>query len=239
MPTAHPGAPVLSPLGDAGLLLTFGDTLAASVNQAVHRYADRVRRSGLPGLLEVVPAYTALAVHFDPGLWDWRRLGAALADLPEAPEDAGAARVVTLPVCYGGAFGPDLEVVASHCALSPDEVVARHCGATYRVFLLGFTPGFPYLGGLDPALATPRRATPRTLVPRGAVGIAGLQTGVYPLESPGGWQLIGRTPLALFDPLRPEPCLLRPGDTLRFEAIGAPRFQELALSWEPAAQVRP
>jgi inhibitor of KinA len=134
---------------------------------------------------------------------------------------------MTLPVCYGGAFGPDLLDLARHCGLGPEEVVARHTGACYQVYLLGFAPGFPYLGGLDPALAAPRRATPRILVARGSVGIAGLQTGVYPLDTPGGWQIIGRTPLALFDAGRAEPCLLRPGDRLRFTAIDAAGYERL------------
>ncbi|HLO67907.1 MAG TPA: 5-oxoprolinase subunit PxpB, partial [Holophaga sp.] len=120
---------------------------------------------------------------------------------------------------YGGEDGPDLEAVARHCGLAPEEVARRHAGATYRVHFLGFAPGFPYLGGLDPALAAPRLDAPRTRVPAGSVGIAGAQTGIYPLESPGGWRLIGRTPLVLFDPRRPEPCLLRPGDLLRFVEV--------------------
>jgi KipI family sensor histidine kinase inhibitor len=123
---------------------------------------------------------------------------------------------VEIPVCYGLEYGPDLDAVAAHCGLSPDEVIARHTAAEYRVYMLGFSPGFPYLGGLDPNIAAPRRETPRIKVPAGSVGIAGMQTGIYPLESTGGWQIIGRTPMRLFDPGLEEPCLLRPGDRLRF-----------------------
>jgi inhibitor of KinA len=135
---------------------------------------------------------------------------------------------VEIPVCYGGEFGPDLAEVARLCALSEEEVIARHAAASYRVYMIGFSPGFAYLGGLDAAIAAPRRATPRTLVPAGSVGIAGLQTGIYPLATPGGWQIIGQTPKRLFLPEREAPCLLSPGDTLRFVPIGAEAFRASA-----------
>jgi len=206
-------------LGDSALLLTFGEGIDAAINDRVHHLARRVAGAGLPGILGLVPAYATLAVHFDPRVWDPAALGAELDRLGQEPAGASAPRTVVIPVRYGGEDGPDLAEVAAHCGLTEAEVVRRHCAAEYRVFFLGFAPGFPYLGGLDPSLATPRRAAPRTRVPRGSVGIAGPQTGVYPLETPGGWQLIGRTPLALFDPAAPDPCLLRAGDVLRFEAL--------------------
>jgi KipI family sensor histidine kinase inhibitor len=221
--------PRLSALGDAALLLTFGDGIEPGLNRRVHRFAALAEAARLPGLLDLVPAYATLAVHFDPLLWTWEELGAVLCDgIPPVEADLPPPRQVVLPVCYGGEAGPDLADLARHCGLTPEEVVARHTAAEYQVYFLGFTPGFPYLGGLDPALAAPRRATPRTQVPAGSVGIAGLQTGVYPLASPGGWQLLGRTPLPLFAPDREEPCWLRPGDRLRFEAISPERFQALA-----------
>jgi len=206
-----------SPLGDSALLLTFGAVIDPAVNDRVHHMAHCIAMSGLAGILGVVPSYTALGVHFDPRVWDHGSLERALQELGAARAGAVPLRTVVIPVCYGGEDGPDLGAVAAHCGLTPAQVIARHSQGVYRVHFLGFAPGFPYLGGLDPALATPRRATPRTQVPRGSVGIAGGQTGIYPLETPGGWQLIGRTPLALFDPLRAEPCLLRAGDLLRFE----------------------
>jgi KipI family sensor histidine kinase inhibitor len=209
----------IAPLGDSALLLTFGEGIDPRVNDRVHALARRLRRGSLHGILGVVPAYATLAVQFDPRAWDPETLGRQLQDLEEGPADAEPPRTVAIPVRYGGEDGPDLEEVAAHCGLSPAEVVARHCAGEYRVFFLGFSPGFPYLGGLDPALAAPRRAEPRMRVPAGSVGIAGLQTGIYPQETPGGWQIIGRTPLALFDPLRGEPCLLAAGDLLRFEAV--------------------
>jgi KipI family sensor histidine kinase inhibitor len=220
-------APRVEPLGEAAVLLSFGEGIDPRLNDRVHAMAARIRAAGLPGILEVVPAYATLAVHFDPLRWDGAALGAQLCALAGGSRPAPGRRV-EIPVLYGGAAGPDLEALAAHCRLTPEEVVARHAAAEYRVFLLGFVPGFPYLGGLDPALAAPRRATPRQRVARGSVGIAGAQTGIYPLDTPGGWQLIGRTPLALFDPLAPEPCLLRPGDRLRFRAISAETYAALA-----------
>jgi KipI family sensor histidine kinase inhibitor len=140
----------------------------------------------------------------------------------------GSARLVEIPVCYGGECGPDIDAVAEHARLSRDAVAARHAAAEYTVAMLGFAPGFPYLLGLDAALQVPRRATPRTRVPPGSVAIGGAQTGIYPRELPGGWHLIGRTPLVLFDPQREPPCLLAPGDRVRFRPIGAQEFAPLA-----------
>jgi KipI family sensor histidine kinase inhibitor len=135
---------------------------------------------------------------------------------------------VEIPVCYGGECGPDIAAVAEHAGLLRDAVIARHTAAEYTVAMLGFAPGFPYLLGLDPSLQMPRRATPRTRVPAGSVAIGGAQTGIYPRELPGGWHLIGRTPLVLFDPQRELPCLLAPGDRVRFHAIEADEFGRLA-----------
>lgn len=228
LPEPLPG-PSLSLLGDSALLLSYGEAIEPGLNDRVQRLAALIRSCGLPGIRAVVPAYACLAVHFDPLLWAGPTLGAELCD---RAREAGAApvpgRTVIVPVLYGGEAGPDLAELAAHCRLTPEQVVARHAAPDYRVYLLGFVPGFPYLGGLDPALAAPRRATPRTRVPRGSVAIAGLQTGIYPLESPGGWQLIGRTPLRLFDPEAADPCLLRPGDRLRFQSIAPERYRELA-----------
>jgi inhibitor of KinA len=218
----------LEPLGDQAILAVLGEGIDPAVNDRVHALAAAVRAAALPGLREVVPAYATLAVHYDPERWagpggtPYQALARELAGLwaRTRADGAGTGRVVAIPVRYGGEWGPDLAEVAAHCGFSEEEVVRRHTEPEYRVFMLGFAPGFPYLGGLDPALATPRRATPRTRIPAGSVGIAGTQTGIYPLETPGGWQIIGRTSLRLFDPGLPEPCRLRPGDRLRFVAAG-------------------
>jgi KipI family sensor histidine kinase inhibitor len=230
----------VEPLGDRGLLLILGEGIDAHVNDRVHQLAIALRQRALPGVHDLVPAYATLAVHYDPACWIQNETSphAALAtaiqqvwrmaetDPPSIP------RHLDIPVCYGGVFGPDLEDVAAHCGLSRGTVIDRHTAVEYRVFMLGFTPGFPYLGELDPILATPRRATPRPKVAAGSVGIAGKQTGIYSLDTPGGWQIIGRTPRRLFDATIPEPCLLRPGDRITFRAIDEAEY--LRLSGDPA-----
>ena len=229
-PYPEPRAPVIAPLGDSALQITLGDRLDPLINARVHRLAGRIRAAEVPDLTDLVPAYATLTVHYHPLRWRFDALArtlTALIDTENRLETRQGAEVV-LPVCYGGHFGPDLEVVAAHAGLSPEAVIQRHSAAVYRVYFLGFTPGFAYLGGLDPALAMARRSTPRPAVAAGSVGIAGLQTGVYPHATPGGWQLIGRTPLRLFDPHRTPHCLLAPGDTLRFSAIDAAAFDALA-----------
>lgn len=217
--------PTLAPLGDRALLVDFGPRIDAALNQRVHALAARIRDAGLAGITDLVPAYASLAVHYRPEAWDtgaapFAVLAEALRPLLEEDphEAAESVRTVEIPVRYGGADGPDLEEVACAAGLSPADYSVRHAAGEYRVYMLGFTPGFAYLGGLDPALAAPRLAAPRTRVPAGSVGIAGEQTGVYPCDSPGGWRLIGRTDLVLFDPACGEPCLLRPGDRVRFVA---------------------
>jgi KipI family sensor histidine kinase inhibitor len=220
------------PQGEGGLVVELGEGIDGAVNARVHALARAVR-SALGGrIAEVVPSYRSLLVLFDP-------LGVARGELERevarlageggagAADDGARSRLVELPVLYGGAHGPDLAEVAAHAGLAPDEVVRRHAAPEYRVHLLGFTPGFPYLGGLDPRLATPRLATPRAEVPAGSVAIGGAQTGVYPVASPGGWRIVGRTPLRLFDPSRAEPFLLAPGDRVRFAPVDAAAFQRL------------
>ena len=223
----------VEPLGDRALLVVFGEGIDASVNDRVHGLVSILRESGLPGVLDLVPAYATLTVHYDPS--SWARPGtlpheAIRSEILRLWKEARAAslrpsRPVEIPVCYGGEFGPDLEEVARHCGLSATSVIARHSRPEYRVFMLGFAPGFAYLGGLDPSIAVPRRETPRLKVPAGSVGIAGTQTGIYPSDSPGGWQIIGRTPLKMFDPSLEEPCRLGPGDRLRFVAIEEAAFK--------------
>lgn len=209
------------PLGDSGFVFVFATTLDAVANARAHALAAAVRAAAIPGVADVVPAYASVAVALAPA-GDPEAVLAELARVavpgPHADRAAGAARTVTLPCCYDG---PDLAELAAHAGLSVDEVIARHAGGVYTVALLGFQPGFPYLLGLDPALAMPRRAAPRSLVPRGAVAIGGAQAGIYPRESPGGWRLIGRTSAVLFEPHREPPSLLLPGDRVRFRATAA------------------
>lgn len=236
---AAPPAIALEPMGEGALLLRFGERIDAVLNARVHAAAHALRDAALPGLEDLVPAYASLLLRFDAATAvdasrmpeierRMRAMLATIADGTDATAAATTARIVEIPVCYGGDFGPDLDAVAAHAGLGADEVVARHAGGDYRVAMLGFAPGFPYLLGLDPALHAPRLATPRTRVPAGSVAIGGAQTGIYPRVLPGGWRIVGRTPLALFDLAREPACLLAPGDHVRFRAIDAAEFARLA-----------
>lgn len=208
------------PAGDAALLVTLGERIDPVVNRRVHRLAAAIAAGRKPGVGATVPGYVALLVHYDPLLASFGEVRDWIAGLGDvAAGDAVAPRRVEIPVRYGGTAGPDLAFVAQHNRLAAEEVVRIHTSREYPVYLMGFSPGFPYLGGMDPAIATPRLTTPRTRVPAGSVGIAGEQTGVYPRESPGGWQLIGQTDAPLFDLARDPPFLLAPGDIVTFRAI--------------------
>lgn len=225
----------LFPLGDAAVVLEFGEGISPATHRAIQAVGAYLAQRPFTGLRECVPAFTTLTVYYDPWLVSEggqhqpyehvaeilrQRLPAALA-----MEVAAATATIEIPVCYGGAFGPDLEAVALHTHLLVSEVVSLHTAPDYLVHMIGFAPGFPYLGGLDARLATPRKAPPRRLVPAGSVGIAGAQTGIYSLPTPGGWQLIGRTPLQLFNPEWATPSLLQAGQHLRFVAISAAEYQ--------------
>lgn len=214
------------PCGDSAVTVEFGSVIDESLNAAVHAFAAAAEN--LPAIQEVVPTYRSATVHYDPAELSYPQLLEKLAPLAAS---AGAARaegpVVEIPVLYGGAYGPDLPEVAAHCGITPQQVVELHSAPDYRIYMLGFTPGFPYLGGMDPRLATPRRQEPRVRIPAGSVGIAGAQTGVYPIQSPGGWQLIGRTPLRLFDPARERPILLEAGQRIRFVPITQEEYDRL------------
>lgn len=215
----------ISPLGDTGLLLRWPQRIDVSVNSDVQRLAASLQAAPIHGITDVIPAYASLALIADArwlALQDHgvttliTQLESRLATL--AQDDAIPTRHITIPVFYGGEFGPDLDELAAHCGLSADEVVQRHAAAEYRVAMLGFLPGFPYLLGLDEKLAMPRMETPRVRVPAGSVAIGGAQTGIYPRESPGGWRIIGRTSVCLFDEKSSPPTLLLPGDRVTFRA---------------------
>ncbi|WP_297437049.1 5-oxoprolinase subunit PxpB [Thermococcus sp.] len=214
------------PLGDSALLISFGEVIGEEINEKIHSLARAIERANFEWLVEVVPAYSSLAVIYDPVLIDFERVKRTIEGL-EFSSEKFEGKLVKIPVLYGGEYGPDLEFVAQHNGLSVDKVIEIHSKPTYRVHFLGFLPGFAYLGGMDERIATPRLGRPRLKVPAGSVGIAGKQTGIYPLESPGGWRLIGRTPLRLFDPSKEPPTLLRPGDRVRFVPVDEDEFREL------------
>jgi KipI family sensor histidine kinase inhibitor len=215
-------APPVLPLGEAAWTVVLGDRVNLELHRRVTDLAEAIRAAGLAGVIEVVPAYAAVTVFFDPLAGSPDVLREELARLAATASDLGISRpaaapssrrLVTIPVRYGG---PDLALVAAATGLPESEVIRRHAQPEYRVYLLGFAPGWAYLGDLDPALVLPRRKAPRTRVPAGSVAIAGAQTGVYPLATPGGWHLIGSTSLTMFDPAREPAALLRVGDRVRF-----------------------
>jgi inhibitor of KinA len=236
-------------LGETAVAVRFGNAVDRSVHRRVQALAGYLEQHPFPGMIEVVPAYAAVTVYYDP--WIVAREESffllfgqeAIVPGERTPSEAvmsvienyasmadqmadtdAEGRIVEIPVCYGGEYGPDLEEVAAFHGLTADQAVELHAGTDYSVYMIGFAPGFPYLGGLDKRLHTPRRAAPRLKVAAGTVGIGGSQTGVYPLETPGGWQLIGRTPLPLFLPEQEPPALLRAGDTVRFVPITPREF---------------
>lgn len=225
---------VFEPLGEDAVLLRLGQGIDAETNRRVHALAAAIRARRPSWLAEIVPAYACLALQLrdagDDGALPLQRVRAwwSTQDFHDASDARADAAVLEVPVCYGGEFGPDLADVAAHAGLAAEDVIERHLTGDYRVAMLGFAPGFPYLLGLDPRLATPRLDTPRTRVPAGSVGIGGAQAGIYPREGPGGWRLLGRTPLALFDPVRAPPSLLEPGHRVRFVRIDAGAFARQA-----------
>jgi inhibitor of KinA len=225
------GAWHIAPLGDRALIIELGQRVDREICARARAVAQSLLLAPLPGVSDVVPAFTTVAVHYRPDAFaggeapyeQLRRQVEAILARGIAVERS-ATRVVEVPVCYGGEFGPDLEEVAAACELAPNDVIALHAASPHVVYMLGFAPGFPYLGGLDPRLDVPRRATPRTAVPLGSVAIARDQSVIYPLETPGGWNLIGRTPLRLFRPTIQPPCLLQPGDEVRFVPISPEQY---------------
>ena len=229
----------IEPVGDRCLLVRVGESVGVSVSQAVHRAAVSLQAAALPGVIDIVPAFTTVALHYlpdalprDPRVSVFTRMKAlvrtALATPVDMPADSG--RVIDIPACYGGRFGPDLEEVAERCKLLPEEVIARHTASEQVVYTLFFAPGNPFCGPVDAALQVSRRNSPRTVVPAGTVAIANGITTVYQTESPGGWNLIARTPWNLFDLQRDPPNRLNAGDRVRFVAISESEFD---TQWEP------
>jgi KipI family sensor histidine kinase inhibitor len=222
--------PRLLDLGDGALTLEFGERIDPALNARVMAARDALAALKLEGIVDVVPAYCSLTVHFDPLRLDRKILAARLLEATQVPvqKSAPATRWL-IPVTFGGEFGPDLAEVAQATGRSEPDVVAAICAAELRVFLIGFLPGFPYLGELPAWLHLPRRATPRTVVPANSLAIAGPQVAVYPWQSPGGWHLLGRTPVRLFDVADADrPALLAPGDSVRFKAVSDDEFRRLA-----------
>ena len=210
--------PKIMPVGDQALVIEFGDHIEPECNARVHSLTRALDSSTPTGIVAVIPTYRSLLIQYDASLVGYNDLANQLRDIDANSHDHEILtnRIVHIPTMYGLEFGPDLEFVAQHSGLSAEEVIRVHATTDYLVYMVGFTPGFPYLGGMSDQIATPRLETPRNSIPAGSVGIAESQTGVYPIDTPGGWRLLGRTPLKLFDASRESPSLIAAGDYVRF-----------------------
>lgn len=233
----------LSPLGDASIVIQLGEEIDQNIQEIVNVIASNLDRHPFPGMIEYIPAYTTLTIFYNPVKIQNSRdnqeisqtlpyqlargwIDQLIAELPETEEEKS--RVINIPVCYGTDYGPDLGFVAEHNGLTKEDVIDIHSSRDYLVYMIGFAPGHPYMGGMSDKIATPRRDSPRMKIPARSVGVAGMQTGIYPIETPGGWQLIGKTPIQLFRPNDEPPSLLKPGDTIRFYPISKDEFR----NWE-------
>jgi inhibitor of KinA len=221
--------PRLLPNGDTALAVEFGERIDRATSERVLALHDRLARAALPGVVELLPTFRSLMVHYDPVRTSGTALARAIEPLLDGLEGVRpAARRWTLPVCYDPAFALDLEEVAARTSLTPAEVIEHHSATTYHVYMIGFLPGYPYMGDLPQRLALPRRENPRTQVPAGSVAIATTMTAVYTLASPGGWHILGRTPVPLWSRRRNPPAVLAPGDKVRFAPIDIAEFERLA-----------
>ncbi|TCC97420.1 5-oxoprolinase subunit PxpB [Pedobacter psychroterrae] len=217
------------PLGDSAIVIQFADEISIPINQKIRAIGEFLDEYTFEGFVEYVPAFSSITIYYQPSLISFQELETMvqemMEDLPEATTGSQSA-AIEIPVVYGGEWGPDLEFVAQHNKLSIEEIIHIHSSTEYLVYMIGFAPGFPYLGGMDSRIATPRKETPTSSISAGSVGIAGMQTGVYPIETPGGWQIIGRTTIDLFDKESDTPVLLKAGDRIRFVPVEADILME-------------
>ena len=216
--------------GDSSVLIVFGDTISAETNQRITATVKLIKEQRIEGIVDMIPAFVSLLINYNPLVISYDSLHRRLEKIlkMETHAEESARRVWEIPVCYGGKYGPDLDSIAAHAHLSPEEVIALHTSRDYLIYMLGFLPGFCYLGGLDERIHTPRLSTPRLRIPAGSVGIGGSQTGIYPMDSPGGWQLMGMTPVKTYDPGRDVPILVQAGEYIRFVRIDEAEFQDIS-----------
>ena len=215
--------------GDSSILLQFGNTIDPAINRKIAATVQLMREQHINGVTDVIPAFCSLLINYDPRVISYEQIKGRMEALVKIDVTAGDTRkrVFEIPVCYGGEYGPDIRNIADHAGLSVEEVIQIHTSRDYLIYMLGFLPGFTYLGGLDERIHTPRLANPRIRIPAGSVGIGGSQTGIYPMDSPGGWQLMGMTPVKTYDPDREVPILVEAGDYIRFVAIDEDEFHRI------------
>lgn len=223
--------PIFYPVGDSAISAQFNNTISVDTNKKIRTILQSFFINPVPGIVELVPTYCALLIQYDPMQHSYESMCHIINERSRISEDNhsnGMVRIVEIPTVYGGEYGPDLDFVASHGKLSTEEVISIHSSTDYLVYMLGFIPGFTYLGGMDQRIATPRLSSPRTYIAAGSVGIAGTQTGIYPSESPGGWQIIGRTPLVMYDSSKDNPTLVSAGDYVRYMPVDEQEFVYIA-----------
>ena len=212
--------------GDSALLIEFGKEINPETNRKITAIVQLMREQHIEGIVDVIPAFCSLLINYDPRVLSYEELKERMENLLkiETKTEITRKRIFEIPVCYGGEYGPDIDNIAEHAGLSVNEVIKIHSSKDYLIYMLGFLPGFTYLGGLDERIHTPRLASPRLTIRAGSVGIGGSQTGIYPLDSPGGWQLMGLTPVRTYDPERQTPILVEAGDYIRFIPIDEEEF---------------
>ena len=215
--------------GDTSILIAFKQEISPEVNAKIASTVKLLRQQNTPGIVDVIPAFASLLINYNPQVISYSELMRRLEALLRMDMDteSSAKRVYEIPVCYGGEFGPDLKNIAENAGLSEEEVIRLHSAPDYLIYMLGFLPGFCYLGGLDERIHTPRLANPRKAIPAGSVGIGGSQTGIYPMESPGGWQLMGMTPVKTYDPDREVPILVNAGEYIHFCPVSREEFDRI------------
>lgn len=218
------------PSGDSAFIIKAGNVISEEINSTIRKLLIRIENERIDGIKDFIPSYNELLICYDPVIVSFKELLVFLRSLEPDIEniELPVSSAIHVPVLYGGEYGPDLDHVAEFNSLSEDEVISIHCSKSYLVYMLGFTPGFCYLGGMDERIGTPRKISPRLKIPAGAVGIADKQTGIYPIESPGGWQLIGKTPLRLFDPGKKPEFLFSPGDHIQFYRVTENEFKAIS-----------
>lgn len=214
------------PEGDSGLLIQFEQVISPAINQRIAAIVKLIRAQQISGIIDMIPTYCSLLINYNPQAISYKELHHRIESIVkmDTKTESITKKVYEIPTCYGGKYGPDLKNIAEHAGLSEEEVIRIHSSSDYLIYMLGFLPGFTYLGGLDERIHTPRLANPRVLIPAGSVGIGGSQTGIYPVDSPGGWQLMGMTPVKTYDPNRAEPILVQAGDYIRFVPVSEEEY---------------